>query len=47
MTKRKAVSLAVEPSEVKKTVFKSPGDNSDNTEANSAETSVDSEKGLQ
>ena len=43
----RAVSLAVDPSEVKNTVFKSPGERSANTEANSADISVDSENGLQ
>ena len=43
----KAVSLAVDPSDVKKIVFKSPGERSANTDANSAEISVDSENGLQ
>ena len=47
MMKRSAVSFAEEPSGVKNTVFKSPGDNSDRTEANSAALSDDSEKGLQ
>ena len=34
-------------SEVKNIVFKSPGERSANTDANSAEISVDSENGLQ